>query len=204
LTVEDPVGRDNDERLREEVAAADLIVAAWGNSPILRRPLGRLRLDRMRHLAADRDIRCLGLTQDGHPRHPGRVASATELHPFSWPQPELQGTRHEEEIHQHFEIWLRSSGWTLLRDQGLADVVAVRDGIRLIAEVKGITQSAGLDIDTAFGQLLRRMTRDSATSYGIVVPSELKPVALRVSDELRRALRITIYLVESNGDVHTA
>jgi hypothetical protein len=204
LTVEDPVGGDNDERLQEEIAATHLIVAAWGDSPVLRRPLGRLRLDQVRQLSADRKVRCLGLTQGGHPRHPGRLASATELRTFSWPQPQLLGSRQEDQVHQHFEIWLREGGWTLRRDQGHADVIATRDGVQLIAEVKGITQSAGLDIDTAYGQVLRRMSSDASSVYGIVLPSELEPFALRVSDRVRQSLRITIYLVDANGDVHLA
>jgi hypothetical protein len=40
---------------------------------------------------------------------------------------------------------------------------------RLHLEAKGRTTSAGLDVDTMFGQLLRRMT-DETARHGVVVP----------------------------------
>ena len=45
---------------------------------------------------------------------------------------------------------------------------------RLYAEVKGRTTDAGLDVDTVYGQLLRRMTYTGPgrVRYGIVVPTE--------------------------------
>jgi hypothetical protein len=52
-----------------------------------------------------------------------------------------------------------------------ADVVAEKGADTLIAEVKGATASAGLDVDTMYGQLLRRMTAGaSSTRFAVVVP----------------------------------
>jgi hypothetical protein len=63
----DPVGADNDSFIREHCQAGRLVIAAWGTS-------GRLR-DRDRAVLAmlheDRiDVRCLGETASGAPRHP--------------------------------------------------------------------------------------------------------------------------------------
>lgn len=60
-------------------------------------------------------------------------------------------------VEQVFAAWLSSQGWQVRRQVGYMDVVAERNGQRLVAEVKGRTGSPGLDVDTLFGQLLRRM-----------------------------------------------
>ncbi|MGH3974502.1 MAG: hypothetical protein ACRDS9_14420 [Pseudonocardiaceae bacterium] len=50
------------------------------------------------------------------------------------------------------------------------------------AEAKGRTSAPGLDVDTAYGQLLRRMPEEDepATRYAIVVPTEAQRTAERV------------------------
>lgn len=62
------------------------------------------------------------------------------------------------------------------------DVVAERGDARLYAEVKGRTTDAGLGVDTAYGQLLRRVidTEPGTVQYGIVVPTGAVKAALRV------------------------
>jgi hypothetical protein len=54
----------------------------------------------------------------------------------------------------------------------LPDVYARRGDEHLYAEAKGRTTDAGLDVDTLYGQLLRRMTDpDAAIRYAVVVPT---------------------------------
>lgn len=73
----DPIGPDNDSFLRATADRAGIIVAAWGVHGI--------------HRGRDREVRAmlptmrvLGLTADGHPKHPLYLrASLTPLH---WPQ----------------------------------------------------------------------------------------------------------------------
>jgi hypothetical protein len=43
----------------------------------------------------------------------------------------------------------------------LVDIVAEKDDHRLYAEVKGSTTAQGLDVDTAIGQLVRRMPSEA-------------------------------------------
>jgi predicted RecB family endonuclease len=43
----------------------------------------------------------------------------------------------------------------------LVDIVAEKDGRRLYAEVKGASSAQGLDVDTAIGQLVRRMPSEA-------------------------------------------
>ena len=77
-------------------------------------------------------------------------------------------------VEQVFAAWLSSQGWQVRRQVGYMDVVAERNGQRLVAEVKGRTGSPGLDVDTLFGQLLRRMAGgDDSTRYAVVVPAGL-------------------------------
>ena len=99
-----------------------------------------------------------------------------------------------------FCAWLEREGWTVQREVEWADVVAVRAGSTLVAEAKGRTSSAGLDVDTAYGQLLRRMTtEDPGTRYAVVVPTEALNAVLRVPHRIRAQLKIDVYEVSDSG-----
>ena len=52
---------------------------------------------------------------------------------------------------------LELDGWDVTPEVDFVDVVARRDGATIVAEVKGRTAAPGLDVDTMYGQLLRRM-----------------------------------------------
>lgn len=82
----DPVGPDNDYHLRQIMAAADIVIVAWG-------PLGKLA---QKHRARWKDIwtiaagcekrlHCIGTAKDGHPRHPLMLAYDTPLALWSRP-----------------------------------------------------------------------------------------------------------------------
>ena len=110
----------------------------------------------------------------------------------------------EARVTAAFARWLRNDGWNVQLEVGHIDVVAERGDHRLYAEVKGRTTDAGLDVDTAYGQLLRRMTDTGPTQvrYGIVVPTAAVKAALRVSTHVRAALGIDVYEVDDAGAVH--
>ncbi len=57
-----------------------------------------------------------------------------------------------------FATWLTEGGWQVETEVEWTDVVATRGSERLVGEAKGVTSSPGLDVDTLYGQLLRRMT----------------------------------------------
>ena len=83
-----------------------------------------------------------------------------------------------------------------------ADVFARRGDERLYAEAKGRTTEIGLDVDTLYGQLLRRMTDpDAVARYAVVVPAAV-PASLRVLDWVRQRLKIDVYEVNGAGQVH--
>ncbi len=86
----------------------------------------------------------------------------------------------ESEVVAAFVGWLNSEGRRGRTEVAWADVVAERAGERLVAETKRITAAPGLDLDTLYGQLLRRMTSDPATRYAAVVPEKLVNTARRV------------------------
>ena len=67
----------------------------------------------------------------------------------------------ESRVGDAFCRWLETEGWQVQREVDWVDVAAERGGQRLYAEVKARTTSPGLDVDTAYGQLLRRMKEDS-------------------------------------------
>ena len=78
LRVPDPVGEENDRFLQQAIARSSCIVAAWGTKGIL--------LDRNRQvlqlLTDKQHIYCLGLTRDGHPRHPLYIKGNIQPVPF--------------------------------------------------------------------------------------------------------------------------
>ncbi len=57
-----------------------------------------------------------------------------------------------------FAAWLVDDGWRVDTEVGWTEVVAVRGAERLVGEAKGVTSAPGLDVDTLYGQLLRRMS----------------------------------------------
>lgn len=72
---EDPIGPDNDRWIEKARRRADALIAAWGTRGTL---LGRDESV----LAKHRDLLCLGVTKDGHPRHPLYLRSDTTACPF--------------------------------------------------------------------------------------------------------------------------
>lgn len=100
--------------------------------------------------------------------------------------------------------WLRKERWSVDTEVDFCDVRAERDSEVLYAEAKGRTAAIGLDVDTMYGQLLRRMPidpTDVTTRYGVVVPTEARTAALRVPAAVRAALRIDVYVVAEDGAV---
>ena len=79
----DPVGPENDQEIAAALAAVSdqpsCVVCAWGHYAAAGRVAAVLAL-----LAAG-DLRpyCLGVTRDGHPRHPLYVPYSTKLQPWS-------------------------------------------------------------------------------------------------------------------------
>ncbi len=102
-----------------------------------------------------------------------------------------------------FQDWLIRQGWMIHPDAGFADLLAERDGRRLYVEAKGRTAAIGLDVDTLYGQLLRRMPADEVgiARFAVVVPTEGLSAALRVSKRVREVLGIEVYGVDETGNV---
>lgn len=76
----DPVGPGNDDAIREASAWADRIVCAWGvhGAHLDRGP----EVERLMRTMG-RSLFHLGLTKDGHPRHPLYIAYSAQLQ--DWP-----------------------------------------------------------------------------------------------------------------------
>lgn len=64
---EDPVGPENDAVLAQAIAAADLVLAAWGAHGAYRDAGARWAAAQR---ASGQAMHHIGLTKDGHPRHP--------------------------------------------------------------------------------------------------------------------------------------
>lgn len=74
----DPVGPDNDKHLLEMFNEADIVVCAWGTgSSFMRRDLAVAKL------LQGKPLRCLGVTKEGHPRHPLYLKAGTPLENWS-------------------------------------------------------------------------------------------------------------------------
>jgi len=109
----------------------------------------------------------------------------------------------EAEVVAAFCAALRADGWDVRTEVDHIDVVATRDGRELYAEAKGTTTSAGLDVDTMYGQLLRRMSEEPAPGrrFAVVVPEKVLTAALRVPASVRAQLMIDVYVVAESGQV---
>ena len=74
MLAEDPVGPNNERRLKRMIGRADIVVAAWG---------GRHLNDSAARIAdwggSLANTRCLGQNQDGSPKHPLYVRGDTPL-----------------------------------------------------------------------------------------------------------------------------
>lgn len=82
LLVDDPVGPDNDRWIktytRHHWRTGDLMVAAWGNNARDDRVDEVLRL--MGHMRAQ--LKCLGISGQGAPKHPLRLSGSTPVTPW--------------------------------------------------------------------------------------------------------------------------
>jgi hypothetical protein len=76
---DDPVGPGNDEAICDLAGLCPLIVAAWGVHGGLRNR-GRQVCELL--AGAGAEVVCLGVTKDGHPKHPLYVAADAERMPF--------------------------------------------------------------------------------------------------------------------------
>lgn len=70
-TFSDPIGPDNDRHLAEIIDAADITVVGWGALAKLPEVLRKRWIDVIRMLdERNRKPFCLGVNDDGHPKHP--------------------------------------------------------------------------------------------------------------------------------------
>lgn len=75
--VEDAVGPENDASIAEALASSSgPVVLGWGVRA------SRSRTDVVLDLLGGRPASCLGVTRDGHPRHPLYVPGSTRLRPW--------------------------------------------------------------------------------------------------------------------------
>jgi hypothetical protein len=108
----------------------------------------------------------------------------------------------ERRVVEAFASWLREQGWTVTAEVQFVDLYAERHGERRFVEAKGRTTAPGLDVDTMYGQLLRRVTEESpSVRYYVVVPSSAVRAALRVPRWVRDRLAIDVYGVSDAGEV---
>lgn len=107
----------------------------------------------------------------------------------------------EARVVDAFCAFLEANGWQVTREVEFVDVVAHKDGATVYAEAKGRTTSPGLDVDTMYGQLLRRMGNEPRprARYAVVVPDAALPAAKRVPTWVRSRLGIDVYVVHENG-----
>jgi hypothetical protein len=110
----------------------------------------------------------------------------------------------EARIVDAFCQWLEEQGWSIRREVDFVDVLAEKDGERIYAEAKGRTTAPGLDIDTLYGQLLRRMPPEEVGTarFAVVVPAGSVHMAERVPPRVRELLRISVYGVDEEGQVY--
>lgn len=104
-----------------------------------------------------------------------------------------------------FEGYLLVEGWRVTREVDFCDLVGERDHRQIFAEAKGRTAAPGLDVDTMYGQILRRMpvaSDDESVTFAVVVPAGVaERAALRVPERVRALLRIEVFAVGDDDQV---
>lgn len=109
----------------------------------------------------------------------------------------------EQRLIDAFVRYLEGQDWSVSREVEFCDLVAEREGVRLFVEAKGHTAAIGTDVDTMYGQILRRMplAEDPAARFAVVVPTRAEQAALRVSPRVRALLTIEVFVVDEGGAV---
>jgi len=109
----------------------------------------------------------------------------------------------EARVVEAFKRWLETDGWSVTLPSGreFTDVIARRGEELLVGEAKGRTMQPGLDADTTYGQLLRRMVHPAGARYAVIGPAEFVHHVLRVPPAIRVRLEIEVYQVDMNGVV---
>lgn len=74
-----PVGPENDVSTEEAVNRAEMIVVAWGGKVPKHH---RWRVEHVCEYLFDADVKCLGYTKHGDPRHPLMLSYSTPLEEF--------------------------------------------------------------------------------------------------------------------------
>jgi hypothetical protein len=117
----------------------------------------------------------------------------------------ISGPGSEATVVEVFSAWLGERGWECKELPSHGDYPAIDarhpDGRRLVVEAKGFTRDSGTDLDRGYGQLLRRMTGEPATTYALVVAGTVVRFAQRVPSEVRSRLGIALYTVDFTGKV---
>jgi hypothetical protein len=117
----------------------------------------------------------------------------------------IGGPGSEATVIEVFSTWLAERGWECapLPPHGDHPDIDARhpDGRRLVVEAKGFSRDAGADLDTGYGQLLRRMKGEPATTYALVVAGTVVRFAQRVPSDVRSSLGIALYAVDAGGKV---
>ncbi len=72
--VADPVGSRNNCYIELAIRRADLIIVAWGTKGIFQ----KRNQEVLNLISNKKSLHCLGLTKDGHPRHPLYLKKSTE------------------------------------------------------------------------------------------------------------------------------
>jgi hypothetical protein len=79
LTHPDPVGDGNDEAIARAARESSIVIAGWGAHPKAKERAEHV-VDMLRGVC---ELKCLGKTKDGHPRHPLYVRGDTVAVPFA-------------------------------------------------------------------------------------------------------------------------
>ena len=109
----------------------------------------------------------------------------------------------EAQVVRFFCAALLANGWDVTTEVEYVDVVARRDGQTIYAEAKGHTSSTGTDVDTMYGQLLRRMgdEPEARARYAVVVPHTALTATLRVPTWVRSRLNLDVYAIYEDGRI---
>lgn len=79
LNVADPVGDDNDTYILEALNRSEIVILAWGTKGSFLN-----RDNEVLELVSRYDLNVLGMSKEGHPKHPLYIRADTKPIPFRW------------------------------------------------------------------------------------------------------------------------
>jgi len=110
----------------------------------------------------------------------------------------------EPEMFEPLISYLKKQGYIILQvnrgKQPGPDIIAEKDGRKLIIEMKGDSAAIKTDWDTGLGQLLNSMKNEKA-DYAMAVSEKYEKLVRNFPSYPKKKLKLTFFMIKEDGRV---